>query len=86
MARRSAIGSRPEATASSSRNELMTKPLIECSTERHQPRGTPDCASAKSVRKFGTSYGMSATPSVSLSPGFSVFGVKYASIDGAAIL
>src|ERR1700674_3598646 len=51
--RRNSRGSAPAAAASSSTKDLTTKPLLECSTERHQARGTDDFASVYSTRKFG---------------------------------
>src|SRR5260370_333772 len=41
------------AAASSSIKLSTTKPLLECSTERHQARGTLDSASVYSMRMFG---------------------------------
>src|SRR5437763_15810683 len=51
--RRNSSGSAPAAAASSSTNDSTTKPLVECSTERQQARGTDDFASLYSIRLFG---------------------------------
>src|SRR5438309_71396 len=51
--RRNASGSWPAAAASSSIKLSTTKPLLECSTERHHARGTLDSAKVYSRRRFG---------------------------------
>jgi len=46
----------------------MTKPLLECSTERHHARGTLDSANVYSMRRFGVEYGTVAPVPNSPSP------------------
>src|ERR1700730_16714499 len=69
--KRNAKGSAPAAAASSSTKVSTTKPLLECSTERHHARGTPDLANAYSTRKLGVTYGINAAVANSLASGFS---------------
>src|SRR4029077_21270118 len=54
---RNSSGSCPAAAASSSTKLSTTKPLLECSTERHHARGALECARVYSMRRFGDLYG-----------------------------
>src|SRR5579859_891450 len=80
--KRNASGSCPAVAASSSTKLSTTKPLLECSTERHQARGALECAKVYSIRIFGDLYGTVAPVPNSPCPlSSSPFGLHLAAIE-----